>query len=134
MIEVTKSIEVSAARAWEVLLHRIEQPADYALGIESSEILSKDEQTYIRKIETLNGSVTERIVLDKEGKFITHFLVKHPFFQGTTVYQIEAQGAHCLLHIHQDWTAKKAVFEFAEREEALNSIAEELSEHMTATE
>lgn len=132
MIEVTQSVDAAAEKAWKLLLHRMEHPADYVAGIESSAMLAQAEQSCIRKIETPNGSVTERIVRDKEAMTLSHFLVKHPFFQGTTVYEIEDQGATCLLHIRQDWKAKKPAFDFEGREEALQSIAKELAERIAA--
>lgn len=135
MLSLQQSVSAPASVAWELLLDRVQQPEQYIDGIEAVEMLSQEGHTHIRKLETANGAVTERIVLEPAALKITHYLVKHPFFKGQTVYSILAEDDdNCRLDLEQDWEAKKPEFDFAGREAALKTILRELAAYIEAEE
>ncbi len=70
---------------WKLLLDRIENPQNYLHGVEDVMISERSPAGIIRELKWEGKAIREKIVPDDAAYSITHEILEHPLYTGSTV-------------------------------------------------
>lgn len=122
-----ETVHASKETIWELLLDRIANPGAYLPGVESSEILERSSEGFIRETRARGLVIRERVVVDEKGGEVRFELLEHPLFSGSIVNRVVPTSAQSpvapqTLTLILDWAPKNP--------EAERIVLQEMAESM----
>ena len=104
----TSIIDAPFDRLWALLVDKVDHPERYVPGVIESEILERTDAGVLRRMQTAELTIVERITVDERARRVVFTLVDHPSFEGAVVNEVSPDGAVPLeLTFALDWTAKR---------------------------
>lgn len=114
MPKISHSIEIHAPleRLWSLLEAGVSAPGRYLAGIRHAEVLERQAGSVLRRIETADFAVVERVTLFEKRHEIDFVLEGEADYAGQskqrieTLYETDKPGLPLVLHYTLDWRRK----------------------------